>query len=86
MTVPSSVAYIDNVPFSFRLPAFWPDKPAAAEFVPGYDSGGWFGFVAPAGFPREIAQKLNAEINRAMMSPEVVEKRVNGGMVVVAGR
>jgi tripartite-type tricarboxylate transporter receptor subunit TctC len=64
--------------------AFWPDKPAAAEFVPGYDSGGWFGFIAPAGIPREIAQKLNAEINRAMMSPEVVEKMVNGGMVVVA--
>ena len=62
--------------------AFWPDKPAAAEFVPGYESGGWFGFVAPAGIPREIALKLNAEINRAMNSPEVVEKMVNGGMVV----
>jgi tripartite-type tricarboxylate transporter receptor subunit TctC len=64
--------------------AFFPDKPATAEFVPGYDSGGWFGFVGPAGLPREIAQKLNTEINRAMMSPEVVEKMVNGGMVVVA--
>jgi tripartite-type tricarboxylate transporter receptor subunit TctC len=64
--------------------AFWPEKPAAAEFVPGYDSGGWFGFIAPAGLPRDIAQKLNTEINRAMMSPEVVEKMVNGGMVVVA--
>ena len=64
--------------------AFWPEKPAAAEFVPGYDSGGWFGFIGPAGLPREIAQKLNTEINRAMMSPEVVEKMVNGGMVVVA--
>jgi tripartite-type tricarboxylate transporter receptor subunit TctC len=64
--------------------AFFPDKPAAAEFVPGYDSGGWFGFIGPAGLPREIAQKLNTEINRAMMSPEVVEKMVNGGMVVVA--
>ena len=67
---------------SKKRAAFWPDKPAAAEFVPGYDSGGWFGFVAPAGIPREIANKLNAEINRAMNSPEVVEKMVNGGMVV----
>ena len=64
---------------SKKRAAFWPDKPAAAEFVPGYDSGGWFGFVAPAGIPREIANKLNAEINRAMNSPEVVEKMVNGG-------
>jgi tripartite-type tricarboxylate transporter receptor subunit TctC len=63
--------------------AFWPDKPAAAEIVPGYESGGWFGFVAPAGTPREIINRLNAEINRAMKMPDAVEKMVNGGMVVV---
>ena len=67
---------------SKKRAAFWPDKPSAAEFVPGYDSGGWFGFVAPAGIPRDIAEKLNAEINRTMNAPEVVEKMVNSGMVV----
>ena len=67
---------------SKKRAAFWPDKPSAAEFVPGYDSGGWFGFVAPAGIPRDIAVKLNAEINRTMNAPEVVEKMVNSGMVV----
>ncbi len=64
--------------------AFWPDKPAAGETVPGYSSGGWFGFVAPAGTPKEIVGKLNAEINRAMKSPDVADKMVAGGMVVVA--
>ncbi|MBM4312792.1 MAG: tripartite tricarboxylate transporter substrate binding protein [Deltaproteobacteria bacterium] len=63
--------------------AFWPDKPAAAEDLPGYESGGWFGFAAPAGTPREIIQRLNAEINRAY-KPDVVEKMVAGGMVVVS--
>ena len=67
---------------SKKRAAFWPDKPAAAEFVPGYDSGGWFGFVAPAGIPKEIANRHNAEINRAMNAPEVVEKMANAGMVV----
>ena len=62
----------------------WPDIPAAGETVPGYDSGGWFGFVAPAGTPKEIVGKLNAEINRAMKSPEIAEKMVAGGMAVVA--
>ena len=61
---------------------FWPDKPAVTEFVPGYESGGWFGFVAPARTPKEIVAKLNAEFNRAMNSPEVVEKMVNNGLVV----
>jgi tripartite-type tricarboxylate transporter receptor subunit TctC len=64
--------------------AFWPDKPSAGETVPGYSSGGWFGFVAPPGTPKEIVGKLNEEINRAMMSPDVAEKMVVGGMAVVA--
>ena len=64
--------------------AFWPDKQAAAESVPGYASGGWFGFITTAGTPREIVNKLNEEINRAMKLPDVADKMVAGGMVVVA--
>jgi tripartite-type tricarboxylate transporter receptor subunit TctC len=63
--------------------ALWPDTPAASEDVPGYDSGGWFGFVAPAGTPRDIVLKLNDEINRAMSSPDVSEKLVTAGLLVV---
>jgi tripartite-type tricarboxylate transporter receptor subunit TctC len=61
----------------------WPDTPAAAEDVPGYESGGWFGYVAPARTPREIVAKLNDEINRAMRAPEVSEKLVAAGLIVV---
>ena len=71
-------------PSPTRRAALWPDTPAAAETVPGYESGGWFGYVAPAGTPREIVVKLNEEINRAMKLPEIAEKMVAGGMVVVA--
>ena len=65
-------------------PTLWPDTPVAAEDVPGYESGGWFGYAAPAGTPRDIVQKLNEEINRAMRSPEVSEKLVGLGLIVVA--
>jgi tripartite-type tricarboxylate transporter receptor subunit TctC len=61
----------------------WPDTPAAAEDVPGYESGGWFGYAVPAGTPREIVLKLNQEINRAIRQPEVSEKLVNAGLIVV---
>jgi tripartite-type tricarboxylate transporter receptor subunit TctC len=61
----------------------WPETPAAAEDVPGYESGGWFGYVAPAGTPREIILRLNEEINRSMRAPEVSEKLVNAGLLVV---
>src|SRR6266851_5355022 len=63
--------------------ALWPDTPAAAEDVPGYESGGWFGYVAPAGTPRDIVLKLNGEINRAMQQPDVAEKLVSAGLIVV---
>jgi tripartite-type tricarboxylate transporter receptor subunit TctC len=65
-----------------RVP-LWPDVPAASEAVPGYESGGWFGYIAPAGTPRDIVAKLNAEINNAMSQPDVKEKLESAGLTVV---
>lgn len=65
-----------------RVPQF-PDVPAIAESVPGYDSRGWFGFLAPAGTPREIVNLLNQEINRAIALPDVKDKLVNAGLIIV---
>ncbi len=61
-----------------------PDVPAIAEALPGYDSRGWFGFLAPAATPREIVTLLNQEINRAMNLPDVKEKLVAAGLIVVS--
>jgi tripartite-type tricarboxylate transporter receptor subunit TctC len=61
----------------------WPNTPAASEDVPGYDSGGWFGYAAPARTPREIVLRLNEEINRAMRQPDVAEKMVAAGLIIV---
>ncbi|TMG74523.1 MAG: tripartite tricarboxylate transporter substrate binding protein [Betaproteobacteria bacterium] len=63
-------------------PALWPNHPVAAEDVPGYESGGWFGYAAPAKTPREIVLKLNDEINRAMRAPEVAEKLEAAGLII----
>ena len=59
------------------------DAPTIAETLPGYDSRGWFGFLAPAGTPREIVTLLNQEINRAMTLPDVKEKLVAAGLIIV---
>jgi tripartite-type tricarboxylate transporter receptor subunit TctC len=61
----------------------WPDTPTAAEDVPGYESGGWFGYAAPAATPRDIVLRLNAEINRAMQASDVSDKLVGAGLIVV---
>lgn len=49
-----------------RLPML-PDVPTVAEAgLPGYDSTGWFGVVAPAGTPAAVIARLNAEITAAL--------------------
>ena len=52
----------------------YPDFPTIAESVPGFSSGGWFGFVAPAKVPKEIIAVLNREANAAMQQPDVRKK------------
>jgi tripartite-type tricarboxylate transporter receptor subunit TctC len=61
----------------------WPDTPSVAEALPGYDSRGWFGYVAPARTPKAVVDLLNREINRAMMMPDVKEKLNAIGLTVV---
>ena len=41
------------------------------EGIIGFDVANWYGVMAPAGTPREIVQKLNTDINKAMQVPEV---------------
>ena len=60
----------------------YPDFPTIAETVPGYTSGGWFGFIAPAGTPKEIITLLNRELNAAMKLPEVREKMAAYGLEI----
>ncbi|MFD4838813.1 Bug family tripartite tricarboxylate transporter substrate binding protein [Achromobacter sp. NPDC058515] len=49
-----------------------PDVPTVAETVaPGFGMGAWQGVVAPAGTPAPVIEKLNAEILRALQSPEM---------------
>jgi tripartite-type tricarboxylate transporter receptor subunit TctC len=49
-----------------------PDVPTVSEAgVPGYESGIWLGLMAPAGTPRPVLEKLNAEVNKLLNSAEV---------------
>lgn len=59
-----------------------PELPLLADAVPGYDSRGWFGYVAPAGTPAQIVRKLNDEINRAMREPDVAGKMTAAGLII----
>jgi len=55
--------------------AFLPQVPTLAEAgLPGYESVGWFGLVAPAGTPAEIVARLNTAFVKAMQEPASIEK------------
>jgi tripartite-type tricarboxylate transporter receptor subunit TctC len=66
---------------SERRSPFAPDVPTMAESgVPGYaeaGSGLWMGIVAPAGLPKQVAEKLNGELIRVLRSPAMRE-RISG--------
>src|SRR3989440_71033 len=54
--------------------------------IAGFDISQWQGFLAPAGAPRPIVERLNAEIARALRAPDVRERLVTrGGNEIVTG-
>lgn len=64
-----------------RNPSF-PDVPTVAESgVPGYDFSSWGGILAPAGTPRAIVHKLNAEIGKALAMPDIHKRFSDLGLV-----
>jgi tripartite-type tricarboxylate transporter receptor subunit TctC len=51
-----------------------PDVPTVAETVPGFEATTWFAVFAPAGTPRDLVQRVNAELARVFKLPDVVDK------------
>ncbi|HEV8520566.1 MAG TPA: tripartite tricarboxylate transporter substrate binding protein [Burkholderiales bacterium] len=63
-----------------------PEIPTVAESgVPGFESIAWYGVVAPAGTPRDIIAKLNAEMARILNLPDIKQRLIEMGSPPVAG-
>lgn len=59
---------------SERLPLI-PDVPTVAEEgYPGFESSQWFGLLAPAGTPKEVIDRIQAEAQKALDAPSVSER------------
>jgi tripartite-type tricarboxylate transporter receptor subunit TctC len=68
-----------------RLPAF-PELPTIAESgYPGFEAVAWIALTAPAGTPRELRERMNADINRALREPAFSDKLVSIGAVPRGG-
>ena len=57
-----------------RLPAFASTPTIAEQGFPGFEAVAWLGLSAPAGTPRELRERINAEVVQALKTPEFAEK------------
>jgi len=89
--LPSSIGHIRSgklralaVTSEGREPSL-PGVPTVGETVPGYEATAWFGIGMPRGTPREIINKVNAEVNRALADPKMRERLAELGGKPIAG-
>lgn len=89
--LPSSIGHIRGgrlralgVTSEGREPSL-PGVPTVGETVPGYEATAWFGIGMPKGTPREIINKVNAEVNRALADPKMRERLAELGGRPIAG-
>ena len=55
--------------------------PAMAELLPNFEMVGWFAIVAPTGTPSGAIHRLNAEVNKLLLDPEVTQKMLSIGPI-----
>ena len=89
--LPSSIGHIRagklralGVTSEGREPSL-PGVPTVGETVPGYEATAWFGIGMPKGTPREIIEKVNAEVNRALADPKMRERLAELGGKSIGG-
>jgi tripartite-type tricarboxylate transporter receptor subunit TctC len=87
--MPSSIEHIRAGrlrPLAVTATTRWqefPDIPTVADFVPGFETSAWAGIGAPKNTPAEIIDKLNREINGALLDPKIKARIADlGGMVL----
>jgi tripartite-type tricarboxylate transporter receptor subunit TctC len=65
---------------SAQRSALLPDVPTVVESgLPGYEAYSWAGFLAPAGTPKDVVQRLSADIGKALSDPQVKQRLYDAG-------
>ena len=60
-----------------------PNVPTVSEFIPGFESSGWFGVGAPRNTPAKVIARLNREINSILIDPQLRERFADLGAVAM---
>ena len=65
--------------------ALLPDLPTMDQTVKGFDITSWQGYLGPAGMPKDIVTKLNAEIRKVVERPDIKKELAERGMEAFSG-
>jgi tripartite-type tricarboxylate transporter receptor subunit TctC len=90
-TMPNSIEYIKAGklrPLAVTTATRWeglPDIPTVGDFVPGYEASGWYGLAAPKNTPPDVVDKLNNEVNAALVDPKMKARLADMGGTVLGG-
>ena len=69
-----------------RRSALFPDLPTMQEAgIAGYETSTWGGLLAPAGTPKDVVAKINAEVVKALAAPDVREAFAKAGIEPAGG-
>jgi tripartite-type tricarboxylate transporter receptor subunit TctC len=89
--MPEQVAYVTTgrtralgVSTAKRSPRF-PDLPTIAETLPGYEVTVWYGICGPGRMAAPLVAKINADLNRALTSPETTQRLSGAGIEPAPG-
>ena len=84
--LPEQVAYIRagrtralGVSTAKRSPQF-PEVPSISETVPGYEVTVWYGICGPGGMARALIERINADLVKAVTSPETTKRLSDVGI------
>jgi tripartite-type tricarboxylate transporter receptor subunit TctC len=89
-TVPPAIEYIRAgklVPLAVTTAARYgilPDVPVLSDFVRGFEADGWIGVGVPRGTPANIVNRLNREINAALIDPRIKSLVTDQGGVIAS--
>ena len=83
---PGRCAAARSRPAASRATPQFPDLPTVAEQgYPGFEAIQWVGLLTTAGTPKDIVERLNAEVNRALRDPDMIAKLALQGVSPAGG-
>jgi tripartite-type tricarboxylate transporter receptor subunit TctC len=68
---------------SARRLAEFPEVPAVAEVLPGFDFSSWYGLFGPAGLPVDMAERISLAAREALQSPAMRERFKSEGLIAM---